>query len=44
MEKQGKSTPEYERVKADFEDRDRKKIIDSVEGLPEKGKRKWRIW
>lgn len=45
MEKEGKSdVPEYEKVKAAFEDRENKKVTDSIDGLPIKQKRKWRIW
>lgn len=44
MEKTGKGTPEYEKVKAEFEDRENKRVTDSVDSLPVKGKRKWRIW
>lgn len=43
LEKEGKSV-EYEKVKADFEDRDAKKVTDSIDRLPTKIKRKWRIW
>jgi len=44
MEKEGKDAPEYEKVKATYEERENKKVTDSIDGLPIKQKRKWRIW
>lgn len=45
MKDQGKSdVPEYEEVKAAFEERDKKRVTDSIDSLPVKTKRKWRIW
>ena len=45
LKDQGKTDiPEYEEVKADFEERDKKRVTDSIDSLPVKGKRKWRIW
>lgn len=42
--KLGKDTPEYEKVKAEFEERERNKVTDSIDKMPIKQKRKWRIW
>ena len=42
--KDGKDVPDYERVKAEFEERDRAKVTESVDRLPIKQKRKWRVW
>ena len=44
LEKEGKDAPDYEKVKADFEEREAKKVTDSIDSMPIKQKRKWRIW
>ena len=44
LEKMGKDAPDYERVKAEFEERDRAKVTESIDSLPVKQKRKWRVW
>lgn len=44
LEKEGKEAPDYEKVKADFEEREAKKVTDSIDSMPIKQKRKWRIW
>ena len=44
MKKDGIEAPEYEKVKAEFEEREKKKVTDSIDALPIKQKRKWRIW
>ena len=44
MQKEGKDTPEYERVQAEYAERQEREVTDSIDGLPVKQKRKWRIW
>ena len=41
---EGKDVPDYEKVRAEYEERDRAKVTDSVDRLPIKQKRKWRVW
>lgn len=37
MEKEGKTDiPEYEKVKAEFEERDKKRVTESIDSLPVK--------
>jgi len=38
------SAPEYEKVLGEFEEKDNQKVTDSIDKLPIKQKRKWRIW
>ena len=44
MEKKGLTAPEYEKVQAEYIERDNQKVTDSIDKLPVKQKRKWRIW
>ena len=44
LEREGKDAPDYERVKAEYEERDRSKVTESIDRLPIKQKRKWRVW
>jgi len=44
LEKDGKDAPDYEKVKAEYEEREAKKVTDSIDRLPIKQKRKWRVW
>jgi len=44
LKDQGKDAPDYEKVRADFVEREKKKVTDSVDSMPIKQKRKWRIW
>ena len=44
MKKQGKDAPDFERVQAEYEARDKQQVTDSIDRLPIKQKRKWRIW
>jgi len=44
LEKEGKEAPDHEKVKADFEEREAKRVTDSIDSMPMKQKRKWRVW
>jgi len=36
MEKEGKEAPDYEKVKAEYEEREAKKVTDSIDRMPVK--------
>lgn len=38
------SHPEYEKLRAEFEERENQRTQAAIEQLPMKQKRKWRIW
>ena len=44
MEKEGKQAPDHEKVQAEFEEREAQKVTDSIDRMPIKQKRKWRVW
>ena len=44
MKKQGLDAPEYERVMAEYEEKENKRVTDSIDSLPVKKKKSWRVW